>query len=127
MYALSMAAVVITGLAVGCLIGIIFGFSLASHYDVLAGRRPTTSNRFLRWLCRPTREFGLIEGILFVMLMLAWLAAFFALCAIPVVVAAKIDGEDSSLIGIAIVSFVGSSYFARGLGRKLWQRVLYAA
>ena len=127
MYALSLAAVATTGLVVGCLIGTIFGFSLASHYDVLAGRRPTASNRFLRWLCRPTREYGLIEGILFVLLMLAWLVVFFALCAIPVAVAAKIDGDDSSLIGVAIVSFVAASYFARGLGRKLWQRVLYAA
>jgi hypothetical protein len=127
MYALSLAAVVFTGLAVGSVIGTIFGFSLASHHDVLAGRRPNTSNRFLKWICRPTREFGLGESLLFLLLMLLWVVVFFAFFAIPVVVAVKIDGEDSSLMGVAIATCVAASFFARHIGSKLWQRLLHAA
>jgi hypothetical protein len=127
MSAFSVAAVVVSGFAVGGVIGTIFGFSLASHYDVMAGKRPTTSNRFLRWICRPTREFGVVEGLFFVLLILAWMVMFFALFAVPVLVAIKLDGEDSPLMGVAVASVVAASYFARHLGRKLWQRVLYAA
>jgi hypothetical protein len=126
MYALSIAIVAAIGSASGLLIGIVFGFGVASHYDVLAGARPRTENRFLRWICRPTRELSVLEGILFVLLMLGWLVVFFALCALPILVAAKLGDEDPLLFALAMGTFVSASFFARTLGRKLWLRVLHA-
>lgn len=127
MHVLEIGAVFITAIAVGAVGGIVFGFSLASHPDIMAGRRPNTSSRFLRWICRPTREFGFAEGVLFVLLMLTWIVVFVALLAVPVLLAAKVDGDNSPLVVIAMATAVGVSFFARSIGRRLWQRLVHAA
>ena len=53
----------------GVAIGTVFGFGLASHSQVMAGFRPANANRFVRWLTRPTREFGRVDLVLFLVLM----------------------------------------------------------
>ena len=111
-------ASVLSGLAVGA----VFGFGLASHHQVMAGFRPTNTNRFVRWLARPTREFGKVDLALFLLLMAVWLVVFFALCAIPIVAAAHFAEPDTLLVNFAVFGFVAVAYFSRRIGAMLWQR-----
>ena len=68
----------LSGIVAGGIVGIVFGFSMASHADVMRGVRPATSNRLILFVARPTSEFRSWESVVFLLLMLVWLAVFFA-------------------------------------------------
>lgn len=121
---IAVTLVAIAGVLSGLAVGTVFGFSLASHKDVMSGFRPSKANRFIQWLARPSREFTSSESLLFLLFMLVWLAVFFVLCAVPVLVAVKLDGEGSPLIAFSLVVFVVAAYLGRQIGRRLWLQVL---
>src|SRR6266542_5974167 len=127
MDAVPLAVTVLASIVSGVAIGAVFGFSLASHRDVLAGVRPTHSNRFVRWLARPTRDLNLRDGILYLLVLIVWLVVFFALCAIPVAVAAQFAEPDSLLVKAAVFVFIGVAHFSRQVGANLWKRCIEPA
>ena len=122
--ALTTIAVTATAVLCGALVGAIFGFSIASHDDVMAGFRRSKANRFVRWLSRPTREFTGLDALLAVFVMVLWLLAFVLLCGAPFVLAAKLGGERPQLMGIALAALAIASWFGRVIGRNVWARVL---
>ena len=117
---LSVSAVMCASVAAGGVLGFVLGFSVASHADVLRGVRPTTRNPLVRFLARPTSEFTLCQGILFLILMVAWLAAFFILFAIPAVASSKFtaDLEWLPLVGYSLL--LGSGWLGRRFGAHVW-------
>jgi hypothetical protein len=117
-------AVTIAGLLSGGIVGIVFGFGLASHKDVLAGIRPTKANRFIQWLARPSKELTSSETLIAFVLVLVWVGSFFFLCAVPIIVAAKIAGEASWLRVYGFGVFLITGLLAKYLGARLWQRVI---
>ena len=117
---ISSIVAVITG---GCL-GIIFGFSLASHKDVLAGFRPNTKNRFLLFICRPASELSSIETVLFFFLIFGWFALFAFFCAAPAIVAVRLDGEGTPAMTISLTVLCVVSYVTRNIGKNLWLRLI---
>jgi hypothetical protein len=122
MTALPWAVVALASVISGVAVGTVFGFGLASHKQVAAGFRPRHANRFVRWLARPTREFGPADLALFLLLMAGWLIMFFVLCAIPVVAAAHFAEPDTPMVKFAVFAFAGVAYFSRRIGATLWQR-----
>ena len=121
---ITVIAVTATAALCGVLLGTVFGFSVASHHDVMAGFRPAKANRFVRWLARPTREFSGLDALLFLLVMVVWLIAFVLLCGAPFVLAAKLSGDNSQLMGVALAALAIASYCGRLIGRNLWARVL---
>ena len=112
--------VALCGVGAGALVGVVFGFSIASHADVLRGVRPNTTNRLILFLARPTSEFGLFGGILFVVLMLAWLAVFFGLCALPAIAAQRLTGDGPPLVLVAYGFFAVATWLGRRFGAHAW-------
>lgn len=117
---LGASLVALSSLAAGGIVGFVFGFSLASHADVLRGVRPATTNRLVLFLARPTSEFRLLESLLFLILMGTWLAVFFALCAVPAVVAGRFLGDAELLMPVGYVLFVVAGWFGRRFGKHVW-------
>lgn len=112
--------VLVSSLAAGGIIGFVFGFSLASHTDVLRGVRPATTNRLVLFLARPTSEFRLLEALLFLILMGTWLAVFFALCAVPAIVAGRFLDETEFLMPIGYVLFIAAGWLGQRFGKHVW-------
>ena len=123
MYAVSTAVVILSGIVAGGIVGTVMGFSIASHKDVMSKFTPTTQNRLIRWLARPTRDLNFGEGVLFVLLILTWLVVFFVLCGVPFVVAGKLQEGDSTLQAVAMATLLIAWYVGDRLGRRLWSRV----
>ena len=124
MFIISAILVTCVGIVSGFVVGTVFGFSLASRQEVMPGFRPSNANRLIQWLARPIREFSSGESILFFLLILVWLAIFFLLCAIPVFLAMKLDGDGSPLIAFSLAVFLIAGYVGRHIGKRLWLRVL---
>jgi hypothetical protein len=112
--------VALCGVSAGVLVGVVFGFSMASHTDVLRGVRPITTNRLILFLARPTREFGPFGGILFVALMLAWLAISFGLCALPAIAAQRLTGDGPPLVLVAYGFFAVATWLGWRFGAHAW-------
>jgi len=110
-------------LAGGC-IGAVFGFTIAANRDVMLGYRPNTTNKFLLFICRPTREFSALEAIGLFAVVVGWLALFVALCGAPIMVASRLVSPDSPVVSIVLAVFFVAAYFARHLGRNLWLRLV---
>lgn len=98
---LSAVLVAIVGAVCGGIVGVVFGFSATSHTDVLRGVRPVTNSRIIRFLARPTAEMSPAEGVLFVLLILAWLAVFFGLMLLPAVAAGRLTEDTVPLVPLA--------------------------
>jgi hypothetical protein len=122
MAAVPWVVVALASVLSGITVGTVFGFGLASHRQIMAGSRPTNANRFIRWLARPTREFGGADLALFLLLMAGWLVLFFTLCAIPVAAAGHFADSDTPLVKFAVFAFVAVAYFSRQIGARLWER-----
>lgn len=110
----------VASLAAGGIVGFVFGFSLASHADVLRGVRPATTNRLVLFLARPTSEFRLLESLLFLILMGTWLAIFFALCAVPAIIADRFLDDTELLMPVAYVLFVAAGWLGNRFGKHVW-------
>lgn len=102
------------GLLAGGALGVVFGFSAASHKDVLRGVRPTTTNRLIVFLARPTAEMSFKEGIIFFFLIALWLVVFFGLVLVPGLASERLSGDGPPLILLAY----GCSAVAWWLGQK---------
>lgn len=120
---LNAAAVVLIGLLSGGILGLVLGFSAASHRDVLSGFRPNTNNRFILFLARPTSEFTGLESALFLLLMLLWLAVFFGLCALPAIAAAKLEGDGPPLLLVAYGFAFGAWWLGQRVGAQAWSNM----
>jgi hypothetical protein len=117
---LGASLVSLSSLAAGGIVGFVFGFSLASHADVLRGVRPATTNRLVLFLARPTSEFRLHESLLFLILMGTWLAVFFALCAVPAIVAGRFLPDTELLMPVGYLLFVAAGWLGRRFGKHVW-------
>ncbi len=115
------ALIILSAVCAGGIIGYIFGFAIAAHPDVVEGVRPKTNNRFLLLIARPTASLNPVERIVFIFVMLAWLAIFFGLCAVPALVATKLGVDDLLLVKVAYLIFAGVSFYARRYGAKAWR------
>lgn len=112
--------VALRGIVAGSMVGTGFGFGLASHADVLRGVRPNTMNRLILFLARPTNEFGLLSGILFLALMCVWLVIFFGLCALPAIVSQRLSGDGPPLSLVAYGFFAVATWLGRRFGVHAW-------
>ena len=112
---------IFAGIAAGGAIGTILGFSMASHYDVLRGVRPNTKSRLILFLARPTSEFTSLESVLFLFLMLVWIAVFFGLCAVPAIVSSQFSEEKMLSIEMVYAAFVLAAWFGRKFGAHAWK------
>lgn len=121
MNALSASVQIFSAIVAGGAIGTIFGFSLASHHDVLRGIRPHTKNRVILFLARPTSEFSSLESVLFFFLMLVWLAVFFALCAVPAIVSSQFLAENGLPIEVVYGVFVLIVWLGQKFGAHAWK------
>jgi hypothetical protein len=110
----------IASLAAGGIVGFVFGFSLASHADVLRGVRPATTNRLVLFLARPTSELRLLESLLLLVLIGAWLVVFFALCAVPAVVAGRFLDDAELLTPVGYILFMSAGWLGRRFGKHVW-------
>ncbi len=117
---LSAVVVAVIGLIAGAVLGTVLGFSLASHKDVLRGVRPTTTNKLIVFLARPTAEMNLKEGALFLLLMLIWLAVFFALVLLPGVAAERLSGDGPPLVLLAYGCTVVAWWLGQKFGAHAW-------
>ena len=120
MSAMATCLVVLCGLVSGALVGTVFGFSLASHADVLRGIRPNTTNRLILFLARPTRELSLVGGAVFVGVMCVWLIVLFGLCALPAIASQHLSGDGPPLILFAYGAFALASWLGRRFGAHAW-------
>lgn len=117
-------AVGLVSLICGGILGITLGFSAASHRDVMSGFKPKTNNHFILFLVRPTSEMRGLEAIAFLILMLVWVVAFFALAALPAVVSQKLTGDGPPLIVPAYI-FAAVAWWVGGrLGARAWSNML---
>ena len=108
------------GLFAGGVLGTVLGFSVASHKDVLRGVRPTTKNRLIVFLARLTAEMNPKEGAVFILLMLVWLAVFFALVLLPGVAADRLSGDGPPLILLAYACTAGAWWLGQKFGAHAW-------
>lgn len=117
---MNIAIVLVSGILY-MLLGVILGFSLSSHKDVLAGRRPNTTNRFILFLARPTQNIRGIDKVIFAVGIVLWFPLFIALVATPIVLASKYAPELEQLVFIMLVpcALVGKIY-----GSYKWRRLL---
>ena len=101
-------------------LGYIFGFAVASHNDVLSGVRPESNNKFITFICRPTTEIKGVEKLIFSVGMIIWTLCFFALIALPVVLASKNSPEYSDYIIYAIIPLM---FAGKLFGALSWKNV----
>lgn len=111
---------VIVSLMAGGIVGFVTGFSLAAHPDIQRGVRPHTTNRLLSFMCRETKELNLAEGLVLLLLLLGWLVLFFALCALPAVVAVRLGDGSDRLFMAGYPSFAIAWWLLRNLGARAW-------
>jgi hypothetical protein len=120
---MSLVVVLLVSLAAGAVLGVVLGFSLASHNDVLRGVRPNTNNRLIVFLARPTSEMRGSQAVIFLLLMLVWLVVFFGLLAVPALAAQHLAGEGPPLhlpaYGVAAVAWWLGSRF----GANAWKTI----
>jgi hypothetical protein len=121
MSAVPLALVSASSIGAGAAVGFVLGFSVASHADVLRGVRPQTQNRLVLFLARPTSEFNFLEGVVFLGLMATWLGVFFALCALPALVAGRFGVEAEMLIPVGYGVFLVSGWLGRRFGAHVWK------
>lgn len=121
MDALSAVLQIISALFAGGIIGGIFGFSVASHNDVLRGVRPHTESRLIHFLARPTSEFSLFEGALLFVIILVWLVIFCALCALPAIVYSRTSNNGLITVEIVYTIFVLAGLLGRKFGGHVWK------
>jgi hypothetical protein len=121
---LNVAGVALIGILSGGALGIVLGFSVASHRDVLSGIRPNTRNRLILFLARPTSEMRGFETVLFLILMLLWLVVFFGLCALPAVAAGRFEGDGPPLFLVAYGFAVGAWWLGQRIGIQAWSNML---
>lgn len=107
-------------LAGGCL-GVVLGFSVASHKDVLRGVRPTTKNQLILFLARPTREMKGAEAIGFLLLMLVWVALFFALVLAPGIASTRLSGDGPPLLPLAYGCTAVAWWVGQKFGAHAWR------
>lgn len=111
------------GLLAGGVLGVVLGFSVASHKDVLRGVRPTTKNRLILFLARPTAEMNFGEGIIFLLLMLLWLAVFFGLILLPAIASERLSGDSPNLILLAYGCSALSWWLGQKFGAHAWSTI----
>jgi len=124
MLILSIVVSSLVAVITGSCLGIISGFSIASQKDVLAGFRPNTNNRFLLFVCRPTSELTFVDAILFVLLLVTWLALFVILIVAPAIVALQIDQENELAVRVSLVIVAVFIFISRNIGKNLWDRLM---
>lgn len=112
--------VALVGFFAGGCLGVVLGFSVASHKDVLQGVRPTTTNRLILFLARPTREMKFLEAIVFLLLMLVWLAVFFGLVAAPAIASTRLSGDSPPLILLAYGCAAVAWWVGQKFGAHAW-------
>jgi hypothetical protein len=117
---LSALLVTAVGLFAGGVLGVVVGFSFASHKDVLRGVRPTTKNKLIVFLARPTTDLSLTEGVIFLLLIVAWLAVFIALLLLPGVAAERLSGDGPPLILPAYGAAVAAWWLGQKFGAHAW-------
>ena len=120
MQGLASVLVVTVGIFSGVILGVVLGFVTAEHKGVMAGLRLTHCTTFYRWLALPIRAFGLRHRVMYSLLVLGCLVVFFALCALPVIIAAQFAAPN--MLKAATILFVGVAYVSRALGSSLWKR-----
>jgi ABC-type phosphate/phosphonate transport system permease subunit len=118
---LSALAIAIVGLLCGGILGVVLGFSVASHRDVLRGVRPNTKNRLILFLARPTAEMNAWEGVVFFLLMVLWLGVFFTLLALPGIAAGRLSGDGPPLELLAIGSTAVAWWLGHKFGAHAWR------
>ena len=103
------------------LFGVILGFALSSHNDVLLGRRPNTKNRLVLFLARPTQNIRGIEKAIFVVGMLLWVPLFVGIIATPIILAAKYATEIEKVVFLLLVPcvLIGKLY-----GSYRWRKLV---
>ena len=114
------AACLTSGVFAGATIGIIFGYAVTGHNDVLCGIEPKTSNPLVRLLARPTGNLTLVEGLLFLIVILSWLAVFFALLALPLYVNEWSGDVTGAVMLFAYGSLSIAWFIGQVVGKRLW-------
>ena len=117
---MNIAIVVVSGILY-LVFGVIVGFALSSHKDVLSGRRPNTRNKFIRFLARATESIRGIEKVIFAVAMLLWFPVFIGLVATPIVLASKYAPELEQVIFIMLIPCVVVGKF---YGSYKWRALL---
>jgi hypothetical protein len=115
---------ILVGGVSGTVMGVVYGFCMASHRDVLAGFKPKTNNKLLLLVCRPTRELGSGATLVLFGLVCLWLVVFVLLVAAPIVTVSKLAGDNSSLTAGSMAVFFLAAFLARTAGQRLWSRLL---
>jgi len=118
---LNVVLAVMVGIFSGAVVGTVFGFSAASHVDVLRGVRPNTTNRLILFLARPTSELGVLEAVIFIVLMCAWLAAFFGLCALPAIAAHYFSLDAATMGSLVYGLFIIAALAGKRFGAHAWK------
>ncbi|WP_444893094.1 hypothetical protein ACJJIE_22985 [Microbulbifer sp. TRSA001] len=117
---MNIVIVVVSGILY-LIFGVVVGFALSSHKDVLLGRRPNTQNKFILFLARPTQSMQGIDKVVFVIAMLLWFPVFICLVAAPIVLASKYAPELEQLIFIMLIPCVLAGKF---YGSYKWRTLL---
>ena len=114
---------VIVGLVAGLCVGLVGGFGLAANAHASSGVSRAFSNPILRWIGRPTNNLSFVDAVLYLILIAGWLVIFFALCATPFLVAAKLSVAESLLLWVATIPLVAGILLGKVVGKNLWLRV----
>ena len=113
---------VLAGGVAGATIGTIFGFALAGHRDVLAGLMHKPSNPFIAFVARRSSEFSSLESLAYLAILLIWCAVFFALCALPVLVAQWLVLPEGWWLPVAYLVATVVCLLSYPIGKRLWLR-----
>jgi hypothetical protein len=97
---------------------------MASHNDVIAGVRPRTESKFLRFLARPTATLSSAEKIMFAPLMIFWVPMFFGLFAIPAIIGNALSVDDNVTVKVTYAVLSGALLIARKFGKRAWNALV---
>jgi hypothetical protein len=112
---------VLTAVVCGGAIGFVLGFAMAGHRSVLSGFRMKTRNRLFELFARPSSELTSGETLALFALIVAWVAIFVGLCAVPFVVAGKLQLEGA--VPILTIVALAAAYVLAKVGKGIWGRV----
>jgi len=106
----------------GVVLGIVYGFALASHTDVMSGTNHRPSNRFIAFFVHRSSQRSVGDLLLVLLLLLVWFVVFLVLLALPLLVGHML-ALPQGWWGIAsyIVVFA-LAFLTRPLGAKLWRQ-----
>lgn len=116
--------VVLSGLVAGFVQWFPCGIGIAAHRYKLGGFIVSSNNKWVQLSAQFPEGFSPIGKLIFLIVMLLWIAIFFGALAIPILVAKFLNvPEDSPFVNYAIYSNFLMAVIAFAAGPAIWRRL----